>query len=431
METTAAHLARPRSQQAWEDALPLMPGGVNSPVRAFNAVVGEPIFIQRAKGAYLWDLDGNRYVDYVGAWGPAILGHAHPDVLHAVQSATDNGLGFGTPTLAENTLARMVIDMVPSIESVRFVNSGTEACMSAIRLARAFTGCDKIIKFAGCYHGHADSFLVKAGSGATTLGVPDSPGVPKALADLTLTAQFNDAESVDALLDTHAGTVAAIIVEPVAGNMGCIPPESGFLDTLRALADKYDVLLIFDEVMTGFRVARGGAQARYGVTPDLTTLGKIVGGGLPVGAYGGRKDIMAMVAPAGPMYQAGTLSGNPLAMAAGIETLKHLNETGLYAEMESLTALLLNGLLKICQDKGIPAVGTQVGTMFSVFFTDHPVTDYTTAMQGDTARFSAYHAAMLDRGVYLAPSAFESGFISAAHTEADIHHTLAAARESL
>lgn len=427
----ATRLKRPCSEKAFEDAQELMPGGVNSPVRAFRSVGGSPVFIQKASGAYLWDEDGNRYIDYVGSWGPAILGHAQPDVIRRIQEVAEHGTSFGAPTVLENKLARLVIDMVPSIEKVRFVNSGTEACMSVIRLARAYTNREFIIKFAGCYHGHADYFLVKAGSGATTLGIPDSPGVPKDTASTTLTANFNDADSVRQLLEANRGKVAAILVEPVAGNMGCIPPEPGFLEALRQLADEHGTLLIFDEVMSGFRVARGGAQERYNVLPDLTTLGKIIGGGLPVGAYGGRKEIMAYVAPEGPMYQAGTLSGNPLAMAAGLETLKRLNENGFYDELEQKTKALAEGLLNICHQQGIPAYGTQVGSMLSLFFTDRPVGDYESALSCDTERFKNYFWGMLDRGVYLAPSQFEAGFVSIAHTHEDIEATLAAARESL
>ncbi len=427
----ATRLKRPSSEKAFEEARELMPGGVNSPVRAFRSVDGNPVFIQKASGAYLWDEDGNRYIDYVGSWGPAILGHAQPDVIRRIQQVAESGTSFGAPTILENELARLVIGMVPSIEKVRFVNSGTEACMSAVRLARAYTGRELIIKFAGCYHGHADYFLVKAGSGATTLGIPDSPGVPRDTASKTLTANFNDADSVKRLLEANPDQVAAILVEPVAGNMGCIPPEPGFLEVLRELADRHGAVLIFDEVMTGFRVARGGAQERYGVMPDLTTLGKIIGGGLPVGAYGGKKEIMAHVAPEGSMYQAGTLSGNPLAMVAGLETLKRLNENGFYDELERKTKSLAQGLLEICRKRDVPACGTQVGSMLSLFFTDKKVTDYESALSCDTERFKRYFWGMLDRGVYLAPSQFEAGFVSIAHTGEDIEATLAAARESI
>ncbi len=429
METLT--LTHPLSEKAFEEACQRMPGGVNSPVRAFRSVGGHPVFIQKALGSHLWDVDGNRYIDYVGTWGPAILGHAQPDVIQRIQEVAELGTSFGAPTTLENEMAQKVIDLVPSIEKVRFVNSGTEACMSVARLARAYTGRDKLIKFSGCYHGHADSFLVKAGSGAMTLGVPDSPGIPESTASQTLTANFNDLNSVKTLLEANNEQVACIIVEPVAGNMGCIPPNEGFLEGLRELANQHGVVLIFDEVMTGFRVARGGAQERYGVMPDLTTLGKIIGGGLPVGAYGGKNEIMSLVAPEGPMYQAGTLSGNPLAMAAGLETLKRLNENGFYELLEERTSILGEGLLKICQDAGIKAFGTQVGSMFSLFFTEKPVTDYESAMNCDTQLFNRYFQGMLERGVYLAPSQFESGFLSIAHSEKDIEITLQMARDVL
>jgi len=424
-------ISRPRSEEAFKQAIQLMPGGVNSPVRAFKSVGGNPVFIQKAKGAYLWDVDGNRYIDYVGSWGPAILGHAHPDVVRRLQSVAENGTSFGAPTLLENELAQMVIQYVPSIEQVRFVNSGTEACLSAARLARAYTGREKLIKFEGCYHGHGDSFLVKAGSGALTLGTPDSPGVPSQIASLTLTAQFNDLDSVEALLNNHVDQIAAIMVEPVAGNMGCIPPQPDFLQGLRQLADRHGCLLIFDEVMTGFRVALGGAQAYYNVMPDLTCLGKIIGGGLPVGAYGGRADIMQLVAPAGPMYQAGTLSGNPLAMAAGIETLKHLSQSGFYEALTEKTHHLIYELGAICAQNNIPACGNVVGSMFTLFFAEGPVTDFASAGLGNTAQFNRFFWGMLDCGVYLAPSKYEAGFVSIAHTDQDITQTLAAARDVL
>lgn len=419
------------SQSAFEEACAVMPGGVNSPVRAFKSVGGNPVFMQKAQGAYLWDVDGNRYIDYVGSWGPAILGHAHPQVIRRIQEVAADGTTFGAPTLLETQLARKVIDLVPSIEKVRFVSSGTEAVMSAVRLARAYTRRSKIIKFAGCYHGHADYLLVKAGSGATTLGVPDSAGVPETTAKETLTARFNHLEDVKALFKTYSGEIAAILVEPVAGNMGCIPPHPGFLEGLRKLADENNTLLIFDEVMTGFRVALGGAQTLYGVMPDITTLGKIVGGGMPAAAYGGRKDIMACVAPEGPMYQAGTLSGNPLAMAAGLETLTLLEAPGLYDELAEKTRSLVSGLLEGCEKEGIAAIGNQVGSMFTVFYTDQPVEDYDTALAANKERFNRIFWGMLDRGVYLAPSQFEAGFMSVAHTRADIDATLSAARESL
>jgi glutamate-1-semialdehyde 2,1-aminomutase len=424
--------ARPRSCEAFETARQLMPGGVNSPVRAFRSVGGgTPVVVARAEGPYLWDVDGNCYIDYVGSWGPAILGHAHPAVVARVREVAGNGLSFGAPTLLENEMARLVIDAVPSIEKVRFVSSGTEATMSAIRLARAFTGRPRIVKFAGCYHGHADFLLVKAGSGATTLGIPDSAGVPESIASNTLTARYNDLASVEALFREYPDSIAAIMLEPVAGNMGCIPPEPGFLEGLRELTRKYGALLVFDEVMTGFRLAKGGAQELYGVTPDITTLGKIVGGGMPVGAYGGRADIMATVAPEGPMYQAGTLSGNPLGMAAGIETLTRLAEPGFYEKLEAKTRRLGEGLLSLCREKGIAARTTQVGSMMCLFFTDGPVRNYEEVLRCDRERFNRFFWGMLKRGVYLAPSQFEAGFVSATHTDADIDATLKAAREAL
>lgn len=425
------HANRTRSQQAFEEAQAVMPGGVNSPVRAFKSVGGTPVFMEKAEGAYVWDIDGNRYIDYVGSWGPAILGHAHPSVIAKVQETAALGTTFGAPTLLETQLAQKVISLVPSIEKVRFVSSGTEAVMSAVRLARAFTQRSKIIKFAGCYHGHADYLLVKAGSGATTLGVPDSAGVPERVASETLTARFNHLEDVEALLKSAPTDIAAILVEPVAGNMGCIPPKPGFLEGLRALADQYGALLVFDEVMSGFRVALGGAQALYGVMPDITTLGKIVGGGLPAAAYGGRADIMATVAPEGPMYQAGTLSGNPLAMAAGLETLTRLEAPGVYPKLEAQTDVLVSGLMEICEQKGRPAFATQVGSMFTIFNTATEVVDYDSALRSDKEAFNRYFWGMLDRGVYLAPSQFEAGFVSLTHSEADIQATLQAAQEAL
>ncbi len=423
---TIATSSRTRSQILFEEAQTLMPGGVNSPVRAFRSVGGTPVFIERALGSYLFDVDGNRYIDYVGSWGPMILGHAHPEVIKTVQELAAKGTSFGAPTPLESELARLVIDAVPSIEMVRFVNSGTEAVLSAIRLARAYTGRDKVIKFAGCYHGHVDDLLVKAGSGASTLGIPDSPGVSKAVAGNTLIANFNDLASVEQLFTAHPDSIAAILVEPVAGNMGCVPPEPGFLEGLRRLADQYKALLIFDEVMTGFRVAYGGAQQRYGIRPDITTLGKIVGGGLPVGAYGASQEMMGMVAPAGPMYQAGTLSGNPLAMGAGIATLTLLKQPGLYEQLEKATTQLITGLHAVAEQKGFPSVMTQVGSMFSLFFNERPVRNYDDVLASNKARFNQFFHGMLSQGVYLAPSAFEAGFVSVAHTEADIQETIAA-----
>lgn len=410
----------------------IIPGGVNSPVRAFASVGRNPLFIRKAAGAYLTDVDGNTYIDYVGSWGPMILGHAHPRVVEAVRKAALDGTSYGAPTELEIRMAELIISIVPSVQMVRMVNSGTEATMSAIRLARAFTGRDKIIKFEGCYHGHGDAFLIKAGSGAMTLGVPDSPGVPPGVAAGTLTAGFNDLASVHALVDANRGAVAAIIVEPVVGNMGCVPPKPGFLEGLRTLCTREGILLIFDEVMTGFRVARGGAQELYKITPDLTTLGKIIGGGLPVGAYGGRKDIMSMVAPAGPMYQAGTLSGNPLAMAAGFETLSIIQEDpGFYGKLEAKAGRLAAGMQKLIDEGGYPLVQNRVGAMFTTFFTKGPVTDYATAAVADRAKYGAFFRGMLERGINLAPSQFEAGFMSIAHSDADIDRTVQAARESL
>ena len=408
-----------------------MPGGVSSPVRAFKSVGGQPIVFESVKGAYIRDVDGNEYIDYVGTWGPAICGHAHPEVIAALHQALDKGTSFGAPCVQENILAEMVIDAVPSIEMVRFVNSGTEACMSVLRLMRAFTGRDKIIKFEGCYHGHADMFLVKAGSGVATLGLPDSPGVPKTTTNNTLTAPYNDLEAVKALFVENPDSIAGVILEPVVGNAGFIVPDAGFLEGLRELTKEYGSLLMFDEVMTGFRIAYGGAQEKFGITPDLTTLGKVIGGGLPVGAYGGRADIMAMVAPAGPMYQAGTLSGNPLAMTAGIKTLELLQRPGTYEYLDKVTKSLTEGLLKVARDAGHSVSGGHISAMFGMFFTGSPVHNYEDAKKADVAKFGRFHRGMLERGVYLAPSQFEAGFTSLAHTEADIERTLAAAKEVL
>lgn len=419
--------SRPLSEKAFDEARQLMPGGVNSPVRAFKSVGGNPVFLEKAKGAYVWDIDGNQYVDYVGTWGPAILGHAHPEVISAIQKAAEFGTSFGAPTLLETELAKLVIEMVPSIEKVRFVNSGTEAVMSAIRLARAYTKRNKIIKFVGCYHGHSDYLLVKAGSGASTLSVPDSAGVPASTAAETLNADFNDVDSVASLFEQYPNDIAGILVEPVAGNMGCVPPLPGFLEGLRDLANQYGACLIFDEVMTGFRVSAGGAQALYGVIPDITCLGKIIGGGLPVGAYGGKKDIMACVAPEGGMYQAGTLSGNPLAMTAGIETLKRLQEPGVYDTLDERSKTLAGGLLEICRKKGIPAYGTQVGSMMTLFFVDGVVERYEDVCRFDKERFNRFFWSMMNQGIYLAPSQFEAAFVSLAHSAADIQKTLEAA----
>lgn len=418
-----------KSAEIFTAAQNLMPGGVSSPVRAFKSVGGQPIVFDRVKGAYIWDVDGNQYIDYVGTWGPAICGHAHPEVIGALHEALEKGTSFGAPCVLENVLAEMVIAAVPSIEMVRFVNSGTEACMAVLRLMRAFTGRDKIIKFEGCYHGHADMFLVKAGSGVATLGLPDSPGVPKSTTINTLTAPFNDLEAVKALFEENRDEVAGVILEPVVGNAGFITPDAGFLEGLRKLTQEHGALLVFDEVMTGFRIAYGGAQEKFGITPDLTTLGKIIGGGLPVGAYGGRRDIMGMVAPAGPMYQAGTLSGNPLAMTAGIKTLELLQKPGTYEYLDRITKKLADGLLQIAQETGQAACGGQLSGMFGLFFTAGPVHNYEDAKKSDAAKFGRFHRGMLERGIYLAPSQFEAGFSSVAHTEEDIAQTLAAARD--
>ncbi|MGL5133588.1 MAG: glutamate-1-semialdehyde 2,1-aminomutase, partial [Planktothrix sp.] len=387
------------------------------------------IVFDRVKGAYAWDVDGNQYIDYVGSWGPAICGHAHPDVINALKEALEKGTSFGAPCVLENVLAEMVIDAVPSVEMVRFVNSGTEACLSVLRLMRAFTGREKLIKFEGCYHGHGDMFLVKAGSGVATLGLPDSPGVPKAVTVSTLTAPYNDLEAVKQLFNENPGEIAGVILEPIVGNAGFIPPDGGFLEGLRVLTRENGALLVFDEVMTGFRIAYGGVQEKSGVTPDLTTLGKVIGGGLPVGAYGGRRDIMSMVAPAGPMYQAGTLSGNPLAMTAGIKTLELLQKPGTYEYLDKITKKLSSGLLQIAKETGHAACGGQISGMFGLFFTPGPVHNYEDAKKSDLAKFSRFHRGMLERGIYLAPSQFEAGFTSLAHTDEDIDKTLAAARQ--
>ncbi|AFZ36608.1 Glutamate-1-semialdehyde 2,1-aminomutase [Stanieria cyanosphaera PCC 7437] len=420
-----------KSEEIFAAAQNLMPGGVSSPVRAFKSVGGQPIVFDRVKGAYIWDVDGNKYIDYVGTWGPAICGHAHPEVIEALHQALEKGTSFGAPSVQENILAEMVIDAVPSIEVVRFVNSGTEACMSVLRLMRAFTGRDKIIKFEGCYHGHADMFLVKAGSGVATLGLPDSPGVPKSTTTNTLTAPYNDLEAVKALFDENKDEIAGVILEPVVGNAGFIVPDAGFLEGLREITQDNGSLLVFDEVMTGFRIAYGGAQEKFGITPDLTTLGKVIGGGLPVGAYGGRKDIMSMVAPAGPMYQAGTLSGNPLAMTAGIKTLELLQRPGTYEQLEQITKKLADGLLQVAKETGHDVYGGNISAMFGMFFTGNSVHNYDDAKKSDLNKFARFHRGMLEKGIYLAPSQFEAGFTSLAHTDNDIEQTLAAAKEVL
>ena len=413
-----------RSSELFDRAKRVLPGGVNSPVRAFRAVGGSPFFVAHGHGASLADVDGREYLDYVCSWGALILGHAHPAVLEAVQQAAARGWTYGTPCEAEVELAEEVRRRMPSLEMMRFVNSGTEATMAAVRLARAVTGHELIVKFEGCYHGHADGFLVKAGSGVATLGLPDSPGVPAALAELTLTAPFNDARAVADLFRAHAGRIAAIIVEPYVGNAGFISPDSDFHPALRAVCDQYGALLIFDEVMTGFRVASGGAQERLGVRPDLTTLGKVVGGGFPVGAYGGRAVLMKRIAPEGPVYQAGTLSGNPVAMAAGLATLRETNRRGFYEELELRTKRLVSGLETLARDQRVPFTVAHAGSMWGAYFAAGPVRNYTDARKADTALFARWHKAALARGVFLAPSAFEAGFVSAAHAEADIDFTI-------
>ena len=420
-----------RSHDLFSRAQALLPGGVNSPVRAFKSVGGEPFFVERADGPCLYDVDGNRYIDYVGSWGPMIVGHNHPEVRAAVERAIGNGLSYGAPCAAEVTMAERITRLVPSCEMVRMVNSGTEATLSAIRLARGATGRMKIVKFEGCYHGHGDSFLVKAGSGALTFGVPTSPGVPKSLADLTLTLPYNDFDAATALFEQEGGEIAGLIIEPVVGNANCLPPREGYLQHLRELCTRHGALLIFDEVMTGFRVALGGAQARYGVAPDLSTFGKIIGGGMPVGAYGGRRELMSQIAPAGPIYQAGTLSGNPVAMAAGLAMLDLVSEPGFHDRLEATTHALCDGLEAAARAAGVPFTTTRVGAMFGLFFTDAPTVDtYAQAVACDTAAFNRFFHAMLERGVFLAPSAFEAGFVSSAHDPAVVEDTLAAARDA-
>ncbi|MDP9009791.1 MAG: glutamate-1-semialdehyde 2,1-aminomutase [Pseudomonadota bacterium] len=412
----------------FQEACKYIPGGVNSPVRAFRGVGGEPIFFKKAKGAYVIAADDRRYIDYVGSWGPMILGHAHPQVIKAVQEVAADGLSFGAPTTLETQLARRVVELMPSIELVRFVSSGTEATMSAIRLARGFTGRDTIVKFEGCYHGHSDSLLIKAGSGALTLGVPTSPGVPKALASHTVTLNYNDSDQVQRVFRQIGEQVACIIVEPVAGNMNCMPPAPDFLQTLRRECDRVGALLVFDEVMTGFRVALGGAQALYGVRPDLTTLGKIIGGGMPVGAFGGRRDIMEQLAPLGPVYQAGTLSGNPVAMIAGITTLELISTAGFHQRLGAMTDVLVEQLATAAAGAGVALATNHVCGMFGFFFTtERNVDRYDKVMACDVERFKQFFHGMLQEGVYLAPSAFEAGFLSAAHSAADIEATVAAA----
>ncbi len=409
-----------------------IPGGVNSPVRAFNGVGGDPVFFERAEGAYLYDVEGRAYIDYVGSWGPMITGHAHPKIISAVQEAAARGLSFGAPCPAEVDMAEKLCALVPAMDMVRMVNSGTEATMSALRVARAATRRDKVIKFEGCYHGHADSFLVKAGSGALTLGVPNSPGVPKATADLTVTLPYNDLAAVSDCLEEAGDEIAAIIVEPVAGNMNCIPPLEGYLPGLRSLCDEYGCLLIFDEVMTGFRVALGGAQGLYGVIPDLSTFGKVIGGGMPVGAFGGKREYMQLVAPSGPVYQAGTLSGNPVAMAAGLANLELISAEGFFEDLAARAERLTQGIQQAADDTGVPMLTTWVGGMFGLFFTDAvKVVNFAQAGKCNTDAFKKFFHLMLERGVNLAPSAFETGFVSSAHTDEHIAATIVAARESL
>ncbi|MEW4455694.1 glutamate-1-semialdehyde 2,1-aminomutase [Bremerella sp. JC817] len=423
-------MSRTKSHEIFARAKHLMPGGVNSPARAFGAVGGEPIVFERGEGAYLYDVDGNRYIDYIGSWGPMILGHLHPVVKEALHAAVDQGTSFGAPTERENTLAELIIDIVPSVEQVRLVNSGTEATMSAIRLARGFTGRHKIVKFAGNYHGHVDSLLVAAGSAAATLGVPNSPGVTPGTAQDTIVLPYNDIQALTQLFETHKEDIAGVIFEPVVGNMGCVPPAKGFLETMRELCTHYGAVMIMDEVMTGFRVAMGGAQQLFGVTPDLTTMGKIVGGGLPIGAYGGRADIMGHILPAGEVFQAGTLSGNPLATAAGIATLKTLKETNPYPELDAKTKRLEEGLMAAASAAGIPTVSGRVGSMLTIFFHNEPVLNWDIAAQCDTAAYGRFFWQLIERGVYFPCSQYEALFVSAAHTDEDITATIDAAKEA-
>lgn len=421
-----------KSQELFEKAKTLLPGGVNSPVRAFKSVGGTPLFIKRAEGAYLYDEDNNRYIELINSWGPMILGHAHPTIQKAIAEALPHSFSYGAPTRKEVEMAELICQMVPSIEKVRMVNSGTEACMSAIRVARGFTGRNKIIKFEGCYHGHGDSFLIAAGSGAYTMGSPDSLGVTQGVANDTLTAPYNDLDAVKKLIDANPKQIACIIVEPVVGNMGCVLPQKGFLEGLRTICDQEGIILIFDEVMTGFRLARGGAQELFGITPDMTTLGKIIGGGLPVGAYGGKKEIMDSVSPVGKVYQAGTLSGNPIAMVAGYAMLTELNENPqIYQKLEQITQKIVEGLKKTLQKLNLPYTINQIGSMYNLFFTDKQVVDFQTAKTSNTELFGKYFHKMLQKGVYLAPSQFESLFVSVALSDSDIEHILQANEESL
>ena len=423
-------IQRQKSKRLFSEAKKYLPGGVNSPVRAFKAVTGEPIFIARAQGSKLWDVDGNEYIDYVLSWGPMILGHAHPKVVNAIKGAAENGTSFGAPTELEINLARMISEAMPSIEMVRMVSSGTEATMSAIRLARAYTQREKILKFDGCYHGHADSLLIRAGSGATTLGIPDSPGVSAELAKHTLTAPYNDLEAVKKIFAKEAHHLACVIVEPIAANMGVIPPAEGFLEGLRQLTQENQVVLIFDEVITGFRVSYGGAQGLYRIKPDLTCLGKIIGGGLPVGAYGGKQEIMQMVAPSGPVYQAGTLSGNPVAMAAGIATLEMLSQGEIYKDLEEIAKHLFEGLVDAAQKAMAAIYPTRIGSLLCLFFTNEKVNSYASAKKSNTTAFARFFLAMLEKGIYLPPSQFEALFLSTAHSHGDIEKTLKAARNA-
>ncbi|MCR6546193.1 glutamate-1-semialdehyde 2,1-aminomutase [Dehalobacterium formicoaceticum] len=422
------HKGYEKSKKLFAEAKEYIPGGVNSPVRAFKSVGGDPVFITRGEGSKIYDVDGNEYIDYVQSWGPLILGHRHPKVMAALADCLEIGTSFGAPTELEIKMAQMVTKAVPSMELVRMVNSGTEATMSALRLARGFTKRDKIVKFEGCYHGHADFLLIKAGSGALTMGVPDSLGVPQSVAGNTIVAPYNNIDALRKIFQEQGENIAAVIIEPVVGNMGCVPPKEGFLQDLRSLTAEYGTLLIFDEVMTGFRVGYGGAQGRYDITPDLTTLGKVIGGGLPVGAFGGRRDIMECVAPLGPVYQAGTLSGNPLAMTAGMTNLEILSAPGVYEELESKSAMLADGLAQAAEEAGVSCWFNRVGAMFSCFFTSEPVVDYASATTSDTKKFTAWFWKMLEQGSYFAPSQYEAGFMSLAHSEEDINRTIEAAR---
>ncbi len=429
MEVTTKKLNTRKSEKAFKEAQKHIPGGVNSPVRAFGPVGGHPIFFKSGSGCHVTDIDGNSYIDYVGSWGPLILGHAHPAVIKKIKSTAAKGTSFGAPTVLETKLARLIKGAVPSIEKVRFVNSGTEATMSAIRLARAFTGRELVVKFEGCYHGHVDGLLIKAGSGAATLGIPTSPGIPQGYASTTVVLPYNSLQAVEALCKERGREIACIILEPVAGNMGVVPPVPGYLEGLWKLTRAYGIVLIFDEVMSGFRVSPGGAQELYGIRPDLTTLGKIIGGGLPVGAYGGRADIMDKIAPLGAVYQAGTLSGNPVAMAAGVATLEALKDASLYEKLEESSRNLAEGLERAARDSGVKTFHTRVGSMLCIFFTENRVTDWDSAKTSDTQRYAAYFRGMLERGVYLAPSQFEAAFVSTAHGGEDIEATIKAGSE--